>query len=578
MDEIRVPLPKVGDWEATRRAIQLLSKRMRDFATQDLGVTDSPTFDDLTLTNPANIYDLSHDSFADFVANEHIDHSGVSVIAGTGLSGGGPITASVTLNCDITQYTDELAQDAVGGILDDGTVGNVVFSYDDATPLISATVQDGEINHNSLSNTHNLTTDIDHDSLSNTHNLTTDIDHNQLLNYAANRHFLQTDIINVSSALSTGLLKVTTGTGALSVITDNSTNWDTAHGWGDHSLAGYFVKATDDLDDILAGTTNVHLTTTLKGNYDDAYSHIASTGADHSYIDQNVTSTGTPTFNSINIPTTTSSVGIIKQNSNTVFHTYGTNNIFIGDGCGNFTSTASQCIGIGSALGNLTSGNNNIVLGHGAGAALTEGLDNVIVGIRSGEALTTGDYNVCVGRLSGAALKGADHNFALGNNALRNNVTGNGNVAIGTYAFRGSSGKSFTQSVAIGYSAGYVNEGNSNVFIGYESGVANTTGLQNLFLGHQSGKNVTTGSRNIMLGIAIEAKSATGDDQLSIGNIVRGDMAAKEVYLACPTALAADADLSNGEVTFAVDETNHELDIKVKYSDGTVKTGTVSLS
>lgn len=42
------------------------------------------------------------------------------------------------------------------------------------------------------------------------------IDHDSLLNFASNEHFLQTAITNVSTALSTGLLKVTTGTGALS--------------------------------------------------------------------------------------------------------------------------------------------------------------------------------------------------------------------------------------------------------------------------------------------------------------------------------------------------------------------------
>jgi len=51
------------------------------------------------------------------VANRHIDHSGVSVTAGTGLSGGGTIAADRTINCDITQYTDALARTAV---LDDG--------------------------------------------------------------------------------------------------------------------------------------------------------------------------------------------------------------------------------------------------------------------------------------------------------------------------------------------------------------------------------------------------------------------------------------------------------------------------
>lgn len=43
------------------------------------------------------------------------------------------------------------------------------------------------------------------------------VDHNSLLNYSADRHFLQTAIDHVSTGFATGLLKVTTGTGALSV-------------------------------------------------------------------------------------------------------------------------------------------------------------------------------------------------------------------------------------------------------------------------------------------------------------------------------------------------------------------------
>ncbi len=69
------------------------------------------------------------------------------------------------------------------------------------------------------------------------------VDHNSLLNYAANRHFLQTDIDHLSTALTTGLVKVTTVTGALSVVTDNSANWDTAFGWGNHASAGYALAS-----------------------------------------------------------------------------------------------------------------------------------------------------------------------------------------------------------------------------------------------------------------------------------------------------------------------------------------------
>jgi len=57
-------------------------------------------------------------SLSGYVANEHIDHSGVSITAGTGLTGGGDITATRTLNVDTTTiatvaYTDQKVADVV---------------------------------------------------------------------------------------------------------------------------------------------------------------------------------------------------------------------------------------------------------------------------------------------------------------------------------------------------------------------------------------------------------------------------------------------------------------------------------
>ena len=44
--------------------------------------------------------DIVHDNLSGFVANEHIDHSSVTLTAGTGLNGGGNITTSRTFNVD----------------------------------------------------------------------------------------------------------------------------------------------------------------------------------------------------------------------------------------------------------------------------------------------------------------------------------------------------------------------------------------------------------------------------------------------------------------------------------------------
>ena len=42
--------------------------------------------------------EIVHDDLSGFVANEHIDHSNVNVIAGAGMTGGGDITTNRTLN------------------------------------------------------------------------------------------------------------------------------------------------------------------------------------------------------------------------------------------------------------------------------------------------------------------------------------------------------------------------------------------------------------------------------------------------------------------------------------------------
>ena len=50
-----------GDWVALERALAYLTKRV---IAQDLSESSSPTFVDLTLTTPSNIYALEHNKFA----------------------------------------------------------------------------------------------------------------------------------------------------------------------------------------------------------------------------------------------------------------------------------------------------------------------------------------------------------------------------------------------------------------------------------------------------------------------------------------------------------------------------------
>lgn len=76
-------------------------------------------------------------------------------------------------------------------------------------------------------------------------------------------------------------------------------------GFSTIATSGDLSDASGTIDDIADGTTYVksenNLTDALKTNYDNASTHVSSTGADHSYIDQDVTSGSSPNFVGTNI-------------------------------------------------------------------------------------------------------------------------------------------------------------------------------------------------------------------------------------------------------------------------------------
>lgn len=84
-----------------------------------------------------------------------------------------------------------------------------------------------------------------------------------------------TRISKLDSTLSTGLVKITTSTGALSVVTDASANWNTAYGWGDHaglySLTSHNHTGTYDPAGTAATAVSGHESTYNHSNYNTAY-------------------------------------------------------------------------------------------------------------------------------------------------------------------------------------------------------------------------------------------------------------------------------------------------------------------
>lgn len=189
-------------------------------------------------------------------------------------------------------YTDEDAQDAIGAILDDGTLGDIIFTYTDATPTIHATVKDNSIVlpidsitglqdsldaritaevDGSVTNEGSLTVKA---GTSTTSVISSNTSGSTDVTLSAGTGITLSETGNTITIASSGEMvypsagiPISTGSAWGTSITDNSTNWNTAYGWGDHSTEGY-LTSVPSLSSVL-GVGNTTNNQTLLFDYDE---------------------------------------------------------------------------------------------------------------------------------------------------------------------------------------------------------------------------------------------------------------------------------------------------------------------
>jgi len=124
----------------------------------------------------------------------------------------------------------------------------------------------GDIDHDTLTNTHNLTTDIDHDTITNTHNLNVDIDHGSIGGLAGDDH-PQYFLLSSAATVSGDILAATAGLDIGSVGTPFSDIYcDTLHTSASSINLGSIVLSDVAGELAVDATPVISLTTTQEAS------------------------------------------------------------------------------------------------------------------------------------------------------------------------------------------------------------------------------------------------------------------------------------------------------------------------
>jgi hypothetical protein len=142
----------------------------------------------------------------------------------------------------------------------------------------------------------------------------------------------------------------------------------------------------------------------------------------------------------LTLPATSSTAGNIVQGATRVFHTFGTNNLFVGAGAGNYTMTGGSNTASGAnALSNNTTGDFNTACGALA-LQNTTGSANTATGVGALDANTTGSANTAIGVDALGHNTIGSFNIAIGKDAGDGLTTGSNNIDIGNFGVAGEAG------------------------------------------------------------------------------------------------------------------------------------------
>ena len=217
------------------------------------------------------------------------------------------------------------------------------------------------------------------------------------------------------------------------------------------------------------------------GSNDNFSTSIRTNGTDR----LTVSATGGVTINTnLDMPNTTSSVGLISKAGSPFIHNFGTSNTFMGVNAGNLTLSGTNNASFGtSTLQNLTSGANNVAMGSQTLLAATTASDNVAIGYQAMRLSSGGSTSVAIGTQVLSQHTSSADNTAVGWGSLRLITAGSANTTLGAQTLRD------------------MTSGSNNTVIGYNALLSNLTGSNNIALGYQAGVSLTGGeSNNIMIG------------------------------------------------------------------------------
>ena len=150
----------------------------------------------------------------------------------------------------------------------------------------------------------------------------------------------------------------------------------------------------------------------------------------------------------------------------------------------------------------------NLILGDQAGENLIptgpvgfiSGRENTLIGNYAGNGMTSGIWNTVIGNSSGINLNGNSNTFVGNNTGNSISNTGNNNTFIGMWA-------------------GATNQtGSDNTYLGFLSGSGNISGTENVFLGSQSCFSPTSGAQSVIIGVKSSSNVSLGN----YGSVVIG--------------------------------------------------------